>query len=72
MLINVFTLPVSAEKWQRVSIVKSKSLPSVYFVVSLINHVSTVFIGSLYNTLKVVTKPLDINQKKTAFQDNKS
>ena len=52
--------------------VKSKSLPSVYFVVSLINHLSTVSIGSLYSTLKVVTKPLDVNQKKAAFQDNKS
>ena len=50
--------------------VKSKSLPSVYFVVSLINHLSTVSIGSLYSTLKVVTKPLDINQKKIAFQDD--
>ena len=69
---NVFTLPISAEKWQWVSMVKSKSLPSVYFVVSLINHLSTVSIGSLYSTLKVVTKPLDINQKKTASQDNKS
>ena len=52
--------------------VKSKSLLSVYFVVSLMNHLSTVSIGSLYSTLKVVMKPLDINQKKTAFQDNKS
>ena len=52
--------------------VKSKSLPSVYFVVSLINHLSTVSIGSLYSTLKVVTKPLDVNQKKIAFQVNKS
>ena len=52
--------------------VKSKSLPSVYFVVSLINHLSTVSIGSLDSTLKVVTKPLDVNQKKTAFQDHKS
>ena len=52
--------------------VKSKLLPSVYFVISLINHQSTVSIGSLYSTLKVVTKPLDINQKKTDFQDNKS
>ena len=52
--------------------VKSKSLRSFYFVVSLINHLSTVSIGSLYNILKVITKPLDINQKKTAFQDNKS
>ena len=52
--------------------VKSKSLPSVYFVAHLINHLSTVSIGSLYSTLKVVTKPLDINQKKAAFQDNKS
>ena len=51
--------------------VKSKSLPSVYFVVSLINHLSTVSIGSLYSTLKVVMKPLDVNQKKAAFQDNK-
>ena len=51
---------------------KLKSLRSVYFVVSLINHLSTVSIGSLYSTLKVVTKPLDINQKKAAFQDNKS
>ena len=51
---------------------KSKSLPSVYFVVSLINHLLTVSIGSLYSTLKVVTKPLDINQKKTTFQDNES
>ena len=49
-----------------------KSLLSVYFVVSLINHLSTVSIGSLYSTLKVVTKPLDINHKKAAFQDNKS
>ena len=52
--------------------VKSKSLPTVHFVVSLINHLSTVSIGSLYSTLKVLTKSLDINQKKTAFQDNKS
>ena len=51
---------------------KSKSLPSAYFVISLINHLSTVYIGSLYSSLKVVMKPLDINQKKTAFQDNKS
>ena len=28
-------------------------------------------VGSLYSTLKVVTKPLDINQKKAAFQDDK-
>ena len=35
-------------------------------------YVSTVSIGSLYSTLKVVAKPLDINQKKAAFQDNKS
>ena len=48
--------------------VKSISLLSVYFVVSLINHLSTVSIGSLYSTLKVVTKPLDINQKKIAFK----
>ena len=46
-------------------------LPSVYFVVSLINHLSTVSIGSLYSTLKVVMKPLDINQKTATFQDNK-
>ena len=52
--------------------VKSKSLPSGYFVAHLINHLSTVSIGPLYSTLKVVTKPLDINQKKTDFQDNKS
>ena len=51
---------------------KLKSLPSAYFVISLINHLSTVSIGSLYSSLKVVMKPLDINQKKTAFQDNKS
>ena len=48
--------------------VKSKSLPSVCFVVSLINYLSTVSTGSLYSTSKVVTKPLDINQKKTAFK----
>ena len=42
--------------------VKSKSLLSVYFLVSLINHLSTVFILSLYSILKVVTRPLDINQ----------
>ena len=46
--------------------VKLKSLPSVYFVVSLINHLSTVSIGSLCSTLKVVTMPLDVNQKKIA------
>ena len=40
-----------------------KSLPSVYFVAHLVNYLSTVSIGSLYSTLKVVTKPLDINQK---------
>ena len=52
--------------------VKLKSLPSVYFVAHLNNHLSTVSIGSLYSTLKVVTKPLGINQKKTIFKDNKS
>ena len=40
---------------------KSKSLPSVYFVVSLINHLPTVSITSLYSTVKVATKPLNIN-----------
>ena len=47
--------------------VKSKSLLSVYFVAHLINHLSTVSIRSLYSTLKVVTKPLDINQNKLIF-----
>ena len=52
--------------------VKFKPLLSLYFVASLINHLSTVSIDSFYSTLKVVTKPFDINQRKTAFQDNKS
>ena len=50
--------------------VKLKSLPPMYFVVSLINHLLTVFIDSLYSTLKMVTKPFDIYQKKATFQDN--
>ena len=41
--------------------VKLKSLLSVYFIAQLINHLSTVSIDSSYSTLKVVTKPLDIN-----------
>ena len=48
-----------------------KSLPSVYFVAHLINHLSTVSIGSLYSTLKVVIKPLDINQKRLPFKTTK-
>ena len=42
-------------------LVKLKSLPSVYFVASLINHLLTVSIDSLYSTLKVITKHFDIN-----------
>ena len=41
--------------------IKLKSLPSVYFVAHLINQLSTVSIDSLYSTLKVVMKLLDIN-----------
>ena len=52
--------------------VKLKPLPSLYFVARLINHLSTVSIDSFYSTLKVITKPFDINQRKAAFQDNKS
>ena len=51
--------------------VKLKSLPSVYYVAHLINHLSTVSIGSLYSTLKVVAKPLDINQKRLPFKTMK-
>ena len=36
----------------------------------LINSLSAVPINALYSTLKVVTKPFDIYQKKAAFQDN--
>ena len=46
---------------------KLKSLLSIYFVASLINHLLTVFIDSLYSTLKMVTKPYDIYQKKATF-----
>ena len=42
--------------------VKWKSLPSVYFVDRLINHLSTVSKDSSYSTLKAVTRPFDINQ----------
>ena len=52
--------------------VKLKPLPSLYFVARLINYPSTVSIDSFYSTLKVVTKPFDINLRKAAFQDNKS
>ena len=51
--------------------VKSKLLPSIYFVTCLINHLSTVSIDALYSTLKVVIKPFDTNQRMAVFQDNK-
>ena len=44
---------------------KSKSLPSVYFVARLINHLSTVSIDSLQSTLKV---PFDNTQKNLPFK----
>ena len=50
---------------------KLKSLPSVYFAAHLINHLSSVYLDSLYSILKVVMKPFDINQKRAAFQNNK-
>ena len=43
---------------------KSDSLPSVYCVSCLINHLLTVSKDSLYGTLKVVTKPFDKNKKR--------
>ena len=46
---------------------KLKSLLSVYLVGRLINHLSTVSMDSLYSTLKVGTKPFDINQKRLCF-----
>ena len=52
--------------------IKLKPLPSFYFVTHLINHLSAVSIDSCYSTLKVVTKPFDINQRKATFQDNNS
>ena len=48
--------------------VKLKSLQSVYFVACLINYLSAVSIDSSYNTLKFVTKPFDVKQKKAPFQ----
>ena len=48
--------------------VKLKSLPLVYFVAHLINYLSTVSIDSLYDTLKVVKKPFDINFKRLPFK----
>ena len=68
---NVITLPISAEKWWQVSMVKLKSLLSVYFVARLINHLLTVTIDGSYSTWKVVTKSFDINQKMATIQDNK-
>ena len=44
----------------------------VIIVANLTNYLSTVSIDSLYSTLKVISKPFDINEKKAAFQDNKS
>ena len=51
---------------------KIETMVSLYFVAHLINHLSTVSIDSFYSTLNVVMKPFDINQRKAAFQDNKS
>ena len=48
--------------------VKLKSLPLVYLVACLINHLSTVSVDSLCSTLKGVTKPFDINQKRLPFK----
>ena len=49
--------------------VKLKSLPSVYFVAHLINHLSTVSIGSLYES---GSKAIRYKSEKPAFQDNES
>lgn len=38
-----------------------ETIPSVCFVPHLINYLSTVSIDSFYSTLKVVTKPFNIN-----------
>ena len=51
---------------------KLKLLPSVYFLAHLINHLLAVSVDSLYSTLKLIKKQFNINQKKAAFQDNKS
>ena len=55
--------------------VKLKPLLLLYFVACLIRtitYVSIVSIDSFYSTLKVLMKQFDINQRKAAFQDNKS
>ena len=55
---------------QQVSmVVKLKLLLSVHFVASLINHLSTVSVDSSHSSS---TEPFDINQKRAAFQGNKS
>ena len=61
----MLTLPVGAENGSEF---KLKSLPSVYFVACLTNHLSTVSIDSSYSMLKVISKPFDINQKRLPFK----
>ena len=48
--------------------VKSKPLPSLYFAVHLINHLSTVSIDSFYSTLNVITKPFDKIRERLPFK----
>ena len=51
---------------------KIKTIVSLYVITCLNNHLSTESIGSFYSSLHVVTKPFNKNQRKAAFQDNKS
>ena len=61
----VITSPLSCKVVVSLS-VEWNPLPSLHLVGGLIDGLSTATVDSLYNTLKVVTKPIDSKHKKAA------
>ena len=51
--------------------VSSTAIPSLFFVIGLVDGLSTVSIDSLYSTIKAVTRELETKHKKAAFKGDK-
>ena len=66
----LLSLAVISVKWQQICGIEQHPLPSLCSVGGLIDGLSTVFVDSLYSTLKVVMKLIDTKHKKVVFKSN--